>query len=301
MKHALDRSNRLSSIGACVHARVAALAALAALCPLPAAHAQTNTIARFHTDFGTFDVELFDQVGPNGLAQNAAPRTVENFLDYICTKRYDGTFIHRSAPGFVIQGGGFSYVDPRVRPVRTFGPIANEFSLERSNVMGTIAMAKVAGNPNSATSHFFFNLVDNSARLNTQNGGFTVFGRVIAGWSVVEGIAGLTIVDYSAVHGALATVPVMPNYTAGDPISNDVLVNIIVESIAGQRICLTCDADCDESTGFGVLDIFDFLCFQDRFVNAEPYACDCDTTTGPGVCDMADFLCFQSAFVAGCP
>ncbi len=62
-----------------------------------------------------------------------------------------------------------------------------------------------------------------------------------------------------------------------------------------------CYADCDQSTGAGVLDIFDFLCFQDSFVNGEPYACDCDTTTGPLVCDIFDFLCFQDAFVAGCP
>jgi hypothetical protein len=62
-----------------------------------------------------------------------------------------------------------------------------------------------------------------------------------------------------------------------------------------------CYPDCDQSTGAGVLDIFDFLCFQDAFVNADPYACDCDTTTGTGVCDIFDFLCFQNAFVAGCP
>jgi hypothetical protein len=63
----------------------------------------------------------------------------------------------------------------------------------------------------------------------------------------------------------------------------------------------SCYADCDTSTGIGVLDIFDFLCFQDSFVRMDPYACDCDTTTGQGVCDIFDFLCFQNAFVAGCP
>ncbi len=67
----------------------------------------------------------------------------------------------------------------------------------------------------------------------------------------------------------------------------------------------TCYADCDKSTGTGgqegVLDIFDFLCFQHAFVTSDPYACDCDVSTGNGVCDMLDFLCFQRAFVAGCP
>jgi hypothetical protein len=61
-----------------------------------------------------------------------------------------------------------------------------------------------------------------------------------------------------------------------------------------------CYADCDQSTGPGVLDVFDFLCFQNSFVSGEPYACDCDTTTGPLVCDVFDFLCFQDAFVVGC-
>jgi outer membrane protein assembly factor BamB len=62
-----------------------------------------------------------------------------------------------------------------------------------------------------------------------------------------------------------------------------------------------CYADCDQSTGAGVLDVFDFLCFQNSFVAGEPYACDCDTSTGNRVCDVFDFLCFQDAFVAGCP
>jgi len=62
-----------------------------------------------------------------------------------------------------------------------------------------------------------------------------------------------------------------------------------------------CYADCDPSTGVGILDLFDFLCFQNSFVRGESYACNCDTTTGPLVCDLFDFLCFQGAFVGGCP
>jgi Concanavalin A-like lectin/glucanases superfamily len=63
----------------------------------------------------------------------------------------------------------------------------------------------------------------------------------------------------------------------------------------------SCYADCDTSTGAGVLDVFDFLCFQNSFVSGAAYACDCDTSTGAGVCDVFDFLCFQNAFVGGCP
>jgi hypothetical protein len=62
-----------------------------------------------------------------------------------------------------------------------------------------------------------------------------------------------------------------------------------------------CYPDCDSSTGRGVLDIFDFLCFQNRYSSGTPYACDCDTQTGGGVCDIFDFLCFQNEFAAGCP
>lgn len=67
---------------------------------------------------------------------------------------------------------------------------------------------------------------------------------------------------------------------------------------AGEAFCYP---DCDTSTGKGVLDIFDFLCFQSSFVTGESYACDCDITTGAGTCDIFDFLCFQSSFVASCP
>ncbi|MCH8271535.1 MAG: hypothetical protein IH985_10050 [Planctomycetes bacterium] len=59
-----------------------------------------------------------------------------------------------------------------------------------------------------------------------------------------------------------------------------------------------CYADCDQS---GILDIFDFLCFQNAFVSGEPYACDCEIVSGLGTCDIFDFLCFQNRFVAGCP
>jgi hypothetical protein len=62
-----------------------------------------------------------------------------------------------------------------------------------------------------------------------------------------------------------------------------------------------CYSDCDTSTGIRTLDIFDFLCFQNRFASADPYACDCDTSTGAATCDIFDFLCFQNAYAGGCP
>ena len=73
-----------------------------------------------------------------------------------------------------------------------------------------------------------------------------------------------------------------------------------VSAYLARLDCGDCLADCDRSSGSGIIDIFDFLCFQSRFVAGEPYACDCDTSTGVGVCDMFDFLCFQAAFAQGC-
>ncbi len=85
----------------------------------------------------------------------------------------------------------------------------------------------------------------------------------------------------------------------GDPcqfgIQGDFVIRAIVETL-GQ-----CYPDCDQTTGVGTLDIFDFLCFGNRFDTQDPYACDCDTSTGPAVCDIFDFLCFGNAFHAGCP
>jgi hypothetical protein len=63
----------------------------------------------------------------------------------------------------------------------------------------------------------------------------------------------------------------------------------------------SCYADCDSGSGPEVLDIFDFLCYQNRFAAQDPWACDCDDSSGPGVCDILDFLCYQNAFSAGCP
>jgi cyclophilin family peptidyl-prolyl cis-trans isomerase len=100
-------------------------------------------------------------------------------------------------------------------------PVPNEFSPSRSNIRGTIAMAKLGGDPNSATSEWFFNLADNSASLDfdpnnpndpTANGGFTVFGRVIgSGMDVVDSIAALTVMNFGSPFGALPVVSFDPS------------------------------------------------------------------------------------------
>ena len=145
--------------------------------------AQANVLVRFDTVLGAIDVELFD---------DDAPLTVANFLNYVNDGDYTDSIIHRSAPGFVIQGGGFQATLPPA-PIAKDAPVENEPGL--SNVRGTIAMAKLPGDPDSATSEWFFNLGDNSGNLDNQNGGFTVFGRVAddASLAVMDAIAGLQV------------------------------------------------------------------------------------------------------------
>ncbi|SES69993.1 peptidylprolyl isomerase [Thalassotalea agarivorans] len=156
-------------------------AALAATFLVGTTHA---TIVEFQTNQGTFQVNLYDQ---------GTPGTVTNFLRYVDSGSYNGSVIHRSVPGFVVQGGGYFYDGtPNLAFIEDFGAILNEPVY--SNVRGTIAMAKVGGNPNSATSQWFFNLVDNSANLDLQNGGFTAFGQVIGdGMTVIDAIADIAI------------------------------------------------------------------------------------------------------------
>ncbi|MBE9103242.1 peptidylprolyl isomerase [Vacuolonema iberomarrocanum] len=142
---------------------------------------------------GVAQVVLFDQAGAG------APGTVQNFRNYVEDGDYQDSIINRAAEDargdFVVQGGGFTVNGTSIGRVPTDPPIQNEFSADRSNLEGTIAMAKVGGDPNSATSQWFFNMRDNSDNLDNQNGGFTVFGQVLgdADFAVIEAIADLPV------------------------------------------------------------------------------------------------------------
>ena len=165
------------------------------------------TTVRLQTNLGAIDIALYDAT---------APRTVANFLAYVNSGRYVNSFVHRSVPGFVIQGGGFAWNDAAAAPtaVTTFAPIANEFNIARPNKRGTIAMAKIGGDPNSATSQWFINLADNSASLNVDNGGYTVFGEITAGsMAVVDAIARLPLVNAGGVYSELPVVGTLANNT----------------------------------------------------------------------------------------
>lgn len=120
------------------------------------------------------------------LRPDLAPETVENFLTYVDSGYYEGTIFHRVIPGFMIQGGGF---DENLNQKSTRPPVPNEAKPTAKNLRGTIAMARTS-NPDSATSQFFINLVDN-AYLNagSRGPGYTVFGHVTEGMGVVDGIA----------------------------------------------------------------------------------------------------------------
>lgn len=145
--------------------------------------AEGHTIVEMQTNYGSIMIELFDDI---------VPVTVTNFLNYVTTNHYDDTFFHRLASGVVLQGGHFFMdEDQRVRERTTHAPILNEFEI--SNTVRTVAMAKLPGDPNSASDQFFFNLGNNSGQFDGQNGGFTVFGQVVNGWETVLTIARLPV------------------------------------------------------------------------------------------------------------
>ncbi|MDX3775002.1 peptidylprolyl isomerase [Chromatiaceae bacterium AAb-1] len=178
------------------------------------------TIVQVKTNMGDFEINLFDKT---------TPVTVQNFLGYVNNETYDGTVFHRSVPGFVIQGGGFTFQNALpLLPVKNNAAIANEPKL--SNVRGTVAMAKVGGNPNSATNQWFVNLADNSGNLDLQNGGFSVFGYIDAqGMEVVDAIAKLSRFNFTGI----SDLP-LRNYTQDDRDDNKALTadNLVtIESI----------------------------------------------------------------------
>lgn len=151
---------------------------------------RAGTLVRFHTVFGDLLVELLDE---------EKPETVRNFLRYVESGRWSGLFTQRVVPGFVVQAGRYTVTNepagtPTFLRIGDFGTITNEFGVGplRSNVYGTLAMAKRDGEPDSASAEWFINLADNSANLDHSNGGFTVFGHVVAGTPVLEIFNGFT-------------------------------------------------------------------------------------------------------------
>jgi peptidyl-prolyl cis-trans isomerase A (cyclophilin A) len=156
------------------------------------------TVVRFQTSSGNVDVRLYNALTPN---------SITNFMNYVTSNRYDGTFIHRvpqnpqppNGPGgtsnFVVQGGGFKLNKSifAATGIATDPPIGDEFNI--SNTRGTLSFAK---NNLGATSQWFFNIGNNSF-LDAQN--FTAFGRVVGnGMTVVDAINNLTTINATAAQ-----------------------------------------------------------------------------------------------------
>ena len=134
------------------------------------------------TSFGKFTLELFE---------DKAPITVKNFLQYVDDKHYDGLIFHRVKPDSMIQGGGFT---PGMNERKVRDPIKNESSNGLKNLRGTIAMPRAKNQPDSATSQFYVNVVDNPT-LDKAAGGYCVFGRVLDGIDVVDKIRKVETVE----------------------------------------------------------------------------------------------------------
>lgn len=167
------------------------------------------TVVQMQTVYGEIDVNLFDET---------TPLTVTNFLSYVEDGSYDNSLVHRSIGNFITQGGGYYLdipVDDEAEFTATSIPRKDSVNNEPtySNVRGTIAMAKLSSNPNSATSEWFINLADNSCNLDRQNSGFTVFGQITEeSLAVLDAIAALPTYNASLINPALTNTP-LDNYS----------------------------------------------------------------------------------------
>lgn len=152
-------------------------------------------------------VTLSTNLGDIVVELNAAkaPKTVDNFLQYVKAGQYDGTVFHRVIENFMIQGGGFS---PELKEKPTRAPIPLESRTGLSNSRGTLAMARTS-DPNSATAQFFINAQDNGfldAARSPDGNGYAVFGKVVSGMEVVDRIRAVP----TGNRGPYQNVPLQP-------------------------------------------------------------------------------------------
>ena len=207
---------------------------LALLLLAPPRGAGANVVVAITTVLGPIELELFDAV---------APLTVANFLGYADSNAYDQSFFHRSVPNFVVQGGGYKIAGGTLVAVATNPPtVLNEPAL--SNVRGAVAMAKLGGLPDSATTEWFINVVDNVA-LDTSNGGFTVFAEVISGLAVVDAINVLPRVN---IGSPLTELPVT-GWTGGTV----TFANLVMLTDVARKLTPAC-GDLDGDAQINALD-----------------------------------------------
>jgi len=156
-----------------------------------------NTMVTLKTNFGDIEIEL---------NADKAPRTVENFLQYVKEGHYDGVIFHRVINNFMVQGGGF---DADMKEKKSRGPIPNEANNGLQNEKYTLAMARTS-EPHSASAQFFINTKNNeflNFSSETQNGwGYAVFGKVVGGTEIVDKIEAVQ----TGQSGPYGDVPVEP-------------------------------------------------------------------------------------------
>ncbi len=173
---------------------ILSLTCLATAAEKPAAK---NPVVRMETTLGTITIELFEK---------EAPVSVKNFLEYAGSGFYENTIFHRVIPGFMAQGGGFT-ADRTQKPTKA--PIRNEAANGLKNDRGTIAMARTSA-PDSATSQFFINVVNNDMlnRPKPDGYGYAVFGRVTKGMDVVDRIVNAKTKNVNMVFQNLPEQPI---------------------------------------------------------------------------------------------
>lgn len=163
------------------------------------ASALAQTVVKLTTSVGDIRVEL---------DAAKAPKTVANFIAYVKAGHYNGLIFHRVISEFMIQTGGYT---PKLDQRPTKPPIPLESGNGLSNVRGSIAMAR-SGNPDSATSQFFINTVDNPG-LDAENArdgkGYAVFGHVIEGMEVVDKIRAMPVAAKNEAFAHLPTTPIL--------------------------------------------------------------------------------------------
>ncbi len=189
-----------------------------------------NPILSINTNYGPIVVELF---------ADDTPITVENFLNYVNDGDYINSFFHRSAKlqtgeDFIVQGGGFTTNSTTFTDTDQFTDVASNGQIQNEpgihNVRGTIAMAKLGGQPNSATNQFFINNNDNRSILDAQNGGFTVFGQVLD-MTTADEIHALPITAASSIDSTISSSDASLYSTLPLGTGNEL---VVVESVAGQ-------------------------------------------------------------------
>jgi cyclophilin family peptidyl-prolyl cis-trans isomerase len=154
------------------------------------------------TDAGNVVIELYE---------DKAPLTVRHFMSYVEANHYDNTVFHRVIGNLLVQGGAYT-ADYRLKPDR--GLIRSESNNGLRNLRGTVAAARRANEPDSAGAQFFINVVDNPqfdfvATTDAQSQGYTVFGRVVEGMEVIDGLRAVKVAPRAGIGDATPIKPII--------------------------------------------------------------------------------------------